>query len=233
MSEYSVPLRNSLFEYNRKDKYTDAYFNTNFYKDKGVIRRQVHGNQDDDGCISPKDRVIELYNVLHYFLNKNHIKDKELIGYKKKVYQFDTDTHCLCGQNSQLFLCTHIESEKTFYMGSECIKRFQHDFIPEGANGLCVICQEHLRLKANKKIRKVKNYDGNCKKICLCCLKNKKDSAIKSKIFNIVKTNYKKARKKLEEEANEKKRQEKAIKILTLLRKQTNDMLTRHIKRSC
>jgi len=132
MSEYLIPIN-----YNKKDKYTKEYFNNNFYEDAGVIRRIRGNNENNDGYnVSPKERRIELYRVLHHFLDKKHIRNDELKGIKKVSYAFDEDTFCICGQRSHLFKCVHLESDIKFYMGSSCITLFETTFEPEKNNGL-------------------------------------------------------------------------------------------------
>jgi hypothetical protein len=252
MSEYLIPITN----YNKRDKYTQDYFDNNFYRDGGVIRRQAHSAEYADACnVSPKERRIELYTVLHHFLNKNHINNNEFEGQSKVIYEYDRGTFCICGQNSKLFKCVHIETRKQFYMGSECIKLFQPSFEAEGENGVCSICAVNLRMKSNKKKGKIKNYDGNCKKICNICnpinklitkdflqvwktytktmpilslyfrhfkgilAMKRKDKEIMSDVLYF----YKKYVNERKEE--DKKKLQKHIKILQLLRHQTNYML--------
>lgn len=248
MAEYLIAFNKYNVVYDKKDKYTQWYFDNNFYTDGGAIRRFAQ-QQNDDGCtVSPKERRIELYSVLHHFLNKNQVKINEFVGYSKVIYDFNEETFCICGQKSRLFLCEHLESGEQFYMGSECIKLFQPSFEAEGDKGVCSICAVKLRMKSNKKKEKMRNYDGNCKNICMLC--NPINKLIRKDFLDTWRIYYKTFRilssyfrtfkailviKRKDKEImsdimyyykkylNDKK--QKNIKILQLLRHQTNYML--------
>ena len=279
MSEYLVPITG----YNNRDKYTQAYFDNNFYteiytdphlyydkiadevylislfpksRNYEVIRRGITSREDETSCnVNPKDRRMELYTVLKHFVNVPQIKHNEFEGYNKVIYEYEHDTFCICGQRSKLYICEHKKTGLLFYMGSECIKLFQPSFEPEGDKGVCSICAVNLRMKSNKEKGKNRNYDGNCKKICNLCnpvnklitmrflntwiiykkrmpilsfyfrhfkvLLNmkKKNNEIMSNIFYFYKDYM-----KIKEEKKEKEKG-KHMKILQLLRKQTDYML--------
>ena len=242
MSEYLVPITN----YNKRDKYTQEYFDNNFYTeiytdphiyydikigediiisifdksgDYEVIRRGITSREDEDGSnVSPKERRIELYNVLKHFVNISEIKHNEFKGYNKVIYEYEHDTFCICGQRSKLYICEHKNTGMLFYMGSECIKLFQPSFEPEGDKGVCSICAVNLRMKSNKEKRKNRNYDGNCKKICNLC--NPIPKLITKDYLNNWKT-YTKTEIKNKLEKIKEKEMEKHIKILRLMRHNT------------
>jgi len=231
-------------------KYTDDYFDTNFYYDNGVIRRKSSIAEYENACnVSSRERRIELYRVIHHFVDKNHIKNNELYGFNKTSYEYDEDTYCICGQRSQLFECVHKKTGIRFYMGSSCIKLFQADFEPENDNGVCLECCVNLRKKGNKKKEKVKNYDGSSVKICFECLKNRWVNRYKKdytgRIFETLKKvcrnlkeiklreeeekrRMEEEKRRMEEEKRKKEEEQHHIKILRMLRNQTNEMLRKY-----
>jgi len=252
MFDYVVPITN----YNKRDKYTQEYFDNNFYTeiysdpmtfldlstnkeslisifsksgDYEVIRRRMSTLEDDDGCnINPKERRIELYNVLKHFLNISEIKHNDFEGKNKEIYEYEELPHgttfCICGQRSKLFICEHKSTGMLFYMGSNCIKLFQPSFEPEGNKGVCSICAVNLRMKSNKKKGINMNYDGNCKNICNLC--NPIPKLITKNFLNIWKT-YTKTEMEKERIIKLKLEEEHHIKILRMLRRQTNEMLNK------
>jgi hypothetical protein len=233
-------------------QHPQSYYDTNFYYDGDVIRRVAkNAREDDDGANeNPLKRRLELIKVVKHFLHKKpweKLRYCELIGEKEPDYEYEKyETYCICGENSQLFRCTHTESGTSFYMGTRCVKHFDPDFEPANNNGVCLLCNDNLRLKKSNKKNKVKNYEKNCKKICFKCLHN---TFIKNGGFNVMLDAFKTFKQKVsdikekekelcrilkekeEKEENMKKKleEQRHINILRMLRKQTNEMLIKMI----
>ena len=228
---------------NDDDKYkqhSQSYYDSNFYEDEGVIRRIAkNAREDDKGCEeNPLKRHLELIKVVKHFLDKDFVKLKlnELEGDKEPTYNYEQrETYCICGENSTLYKCEHLETGISFYMGSRCITYFHPDFEPANDNGVCTECNDKLRVKGNKKKGKVKNYDKGSIKICFICLKNrlknKRDLYVMRNMFNIYKNEMEKEKiirleieeeqkqlKKIEEEKKKRLEEERHIKILRLMR---------------
>lgn len=232
-----------VIDVSKYKQHSQEYYDTNFYKDAGVIRRIPKNarEEQDDATDEPLKRHLELIKVVKHFLNKDFVKLKfnELEGEQEPDYDYEKkETYCICGENSALFKCTHLETGISFYMGSKCITYFEPNFEKANENGVCIYCNDKLRLKANKKKKKVKNYDGSSVKICFVCLKNKRSLYVMRNMFDIYKNEMEKEKeerarfeekiKELKKIEEEQQKLQKRIKILQLLRHQTNYMLLHH-----
>lgn len=162
------------------EQHSDSYYTNNFIEEDGIIRRMPLGENEmaeGDGLESHGYmRHIELIKVLKYFTKEVKMKFSNFIGNPKKdpSHNYAVDTFCCCGERSSLYICEHIDTGMKFYLGSECIKKFDPDFDDRrGATlkyGCCKDCDTPLRCKTNNKKRLDRNY---CPKrdngICFDC----------------------------------------------------------------
>ena len=148
-------------------QHSDAYYSNNFIEENGIIRRTPMDENEmaaGDGIeFHGYMRHIELIKVLKYFTKEVKMNFSNFIGHAKKeaTHNFAEDTFCCCGERSSLYICEHIDTGMKFYLGSECIKKFDPDFDDRRGStlkyGCCNDCDTPLRCKTNNK----KNLDRN------------------------------------------------------------------------
>ena len=156
-----------------------AYYDKNFKLEDGIWRRRpinINELEELDNIDHAKARRIELIKVLKHFTKERDFKMDKFIGVdsQEPSHIYSEDTYCCCGENSSLYICTHIETGKRFYLGSSCIKQFDPNFDKRRGgnlkNGICVICNVPLRCNSNNDAGIIRNYSRKKEdKICFEC----------------------------------------------------------------